>query len=113
VNEVAQAAVPAVFEAGDPAVCGALAREYAQRRELALALSPLPVHRPEGGVYLCPACPKASRMKPSLCAPARTKSAHSSGYYYNLPSHLVMTCVSAPERLLDGLGGLRRVVGDK
>ncbi len=114
VNEVAQAAVPAVFEAGDPAVCGALAREYAQRRELALAHSPLPVHRPEGGVYLCPRLPEGIEDEAIALRALREQNLliHP-GYYYNLPSHLVMTCVSAPERLLDGLGRLRRVVGDK
>lgn len=107
VNELAQAMVPGVFEAGDPEVCGGLAREYARRRELALGRLRLPTPRPDGGVYLCARLPAGMDEEAAALRALREGGVivHP-GYYYDLPGHLVLTCVASPEVLAEGVDRL-------
>jgi len=112
-SDLTQAMIPDLLARGDPEVCGALAREYSERRNLALQTARFPLRSPQGGVYLCARLPETVCDDETFVLRALADSGvfvHP-GYYYDLPQgHFVFTCVSLPERLDAGIERLNQTL---
>ncbi|CAN5460868.1 pyridoxal phosphate-dependent aminotransferase [soil metagenome] len=114
VNELAQAITPELFAAADPDILSEFAARYAERRTLARELIKLPVAANDAGVYLCaklPAGVSDSDAALRLLREARVL-AHP-GYYYDMPGHLVVTCVAEPAALREGIGRMNVLFRDR
>ncbi len=111
VNELAQAIVPAVLAASDPPVYTMLAAEYRARMSAALAGFPLPCRAPEGGVYITARLPDGVPDEEFALRLLRDFDVlvHP-GYYYDMPGHIVMTCVQEPRRMRAGLAAVAQAV---
>jgi aspartate/methionine/tyrosine aminotransferase len=104
VNELVQATAPTLFDAGRE-VSERLSREYAERRALAHQLSPRAAHLPESGVYLALKLPPSDESElNAVLRLLRDHHVHAHpGFYYDLPGHLVITCVPRPELIREGM----------
>lgn len=110
VNELAQAALPDLLRAGLRDVFSNLSHDYAERRSLARKVLELPHTPPEAGVYLCAALTRtADDEEFALRALRELHVLVHPGYLYNMPGHVVMTCVPETKALMEGISRLNQL----
>jgi aspartate/methionine/tyrosine aminotransferase len=99
VSELVQLLLPGLLAEGECSVIGELRNELAARHGIlreALGLAP----RPASGVYVCPRLPaSASSEAVALEALRDHRLLLHPGYFYDLKSHVVLTCVARPDDL--------------
>lgn len=110
VSELAQAAAPAVFAAGEGGVRQALAQAWRERRTLLQAALARPLLPASGGVYGCLPL-TADEDEDQVVERSRAAGVllHP-GHFYHLPDHVVMTCAAGPDRLREGARRLNGVL---
>ncbi|MBN1475314.1 pyridoxal phosphate-dependent aminotransferase [Candidatus Sumerlaeota bacterium] len=112
-GELQQAMIPAILEAGDPAVCRALAEELNRRRQLAVDFLGSAAPPPQGGVHLCAPLPEGVDDEEFAIRLIRERGvAVHPGFYYELPHHLTLTCIPRPEILREGIGEITAALRD-
>jgi aspartate/methionine/tyrosine aminotransferase len=112
VSELSQAMVAPLLASADE-VAAAFARDLAARRSVLADALASPVLEADAGVYLClPLPPDRDDDALALAALDRGVLVHP-GHLYDLPGHLVMTCIARPADLAEGgrrIGDLLRGV---
>lgn len=106
VGELSMAMVPGLMAAGDPAVSGWLAQEFAARRAILRGASPWPVTSWDGGCYAClKAGETAAAEEPALRAAMAAGVLLHPGSWYDMPGHVVAGAVAEP-KILGRLGSV-------
>jgi alanine-synthesizing transaminase len=113
VGELPQAMIPAILDAGDPAVCRVIAEELSRRRQVAADCLGSTAPPPQGGVYLCPPLPEGVDDEEFAIRLIREEGvAVHPGFFYGLPRHLTLTCIPQPETLREGIGKITAALTD-
>jgi len=106
VGELPMAMVPGLMAAGDPAVSGWLAAEFAARRAVLRGASPWPVTSWDGGCYACfKVGETAAAEEPALRAAMAAGVLLHPGSWYDMPGHVVAGAVAGAEFLGRIAGG--------
>jgi hypothetical protein len=111
VNEIAQAATPALFERGQSflqSYAGEIRKRWSVAEQALSGTSRLSFMKPDGGVYVTTSLHELSEESAAEAILLRSHRLVHPGYLYDIrPDHLILSFAREPEDLQEGL---RRIV---